>query len=82
MAVRTAPQNTTRDKTDKKAVGPASLYQFERFLRFGLSFRILPFRFAPPYSYQGESTALMRYSAGPIRAETLLLVCQWKGFLL
>ena len=43
-AVRTAPQNAIRDKTDKKAVRPASPYQFERFLRLGLSFRILVFR--------------------------------------
>ena len=44
------PQNAIRDKTDKKVVRIASLYQLERFLRFGLSFRILAFRFAPPYS--------------------------------
>ena len=50
MAVRAAPRNAIRDKTGKKAVRTVLLYRFERFLRFGLSFRILAFRFAPPYS--------------------------------
>ena len=29
----------------------------------------------------GESTVLRRYPSGPLRAETLLLACRWKGFL-
>ena len=32
MAVRTVPPNAIRDKTGKKAVRSAPLYQFERFV--------------------------------------------------
>ena len=79
MTVRAAPRNAMRDKTGKKAVRMVCSPSLSVFCIL-----VCPFGYWPsdsPRLTRNKAKAL-RYSVGPIRAETLLLQQRRKGFLL